>query len=74
MGAPLLALYIAFMLLVAFNRDIAATQLVPGLSVAILLGSLLIAGTWLTTWVYVRWADRYLDEGSRQPRADGPAR
>ena len=71
-SAPLLALYIAFMLVIAFYRDIAATQLVPGVSVAILLGAMLIAATWFTTWLYVHWANRHLDRRIRQLRAGGP--
>ena len=73
MSAPLLVLYIVFMLIIAFYRNIAATQVVPGVSVAILLDALLITGTWLTTWLYVRWANRDLDQGIRQLSAGGPA-
>jgi len=34
------------MLLIVFDRKLARTLLVPGLSVAIPLGSLVIVGTW----------------------------
>ena len=32
-----------------------------GLSVGILLGVLVIIGSWLLTWVYVRWANTHYD-------------
>jgi uncharacterized membrane protein (DUF485 family) len=72
-SAPLLVLYLGFMLLIAFDRKLAATLLVPGLSVAILLGSLVIVGTWFTTWLYVRWTERHLDQQIRELRANRPA-
>ena len=34
---------------------------VPGLSVGILLGTLVIVVSWLLTWGYVRWANDYYD-------------
>jgi uncharacterized membrane protein (DUF485 family) len=36
-------------------------QLVPGLSVGILLGALVIVASWGLTWVYERWANRHYD-------------
>ena len=69
MSAPLFVLYLAFMLLIAFEREIAATLLVRGVTVANLLGSMVIVGTWVTTWLYVRWANRHLDQQIRGLRA-----
>ena len=59
-GAMVL-LYFGFILLVAYGRAILAIQPVPGLSVGILLGALVIVASWLLTWVYVRWANRHYD-------------
>ncbi len=54
-------LYFGFIALVAFGRGILATEVVPGLSLGILLGALVILTSWLLTWVYVWWANRYYD-------------
>lgn len=54
-------LYFGFIAAVAFARDLMAVELVPGLSVGILLGALVIIGAWITTWIYVRWANRHFD-------------
>lgn len=59
-GAMIL-LYFGFILLVAFGRPILATQVIPGLSLGILLGALVIVVSWILTWVYVRWANTYYD-------------
>jgi uncharacterized membrane protein (DUF485 family) len=72
-SAPLLVLYLSFVLLIAFYPNSMAMQLAPGLTVAILLGSLVIIGTWLTTWAYVRWANRHLGRRIRDLRAGGSA-
>jgi len=37
-----------------------ATMVVPGMSVGMLF-VLVIVGAWLTTWIYVRWANAHLD-------------
>ena len=45
---------------VAYARESLGALVVPGLSVGILAGALVIVASWLLTWVYVRWAnDRY---------------
>jgi uncharacterized membrane protein (DUF485 family) len=54
-------LYFGFILLIAFGRDILARRVMPGLSLGILLGALVIMVSWLLTWVYVRWANRHYD-------------
>ena len=53
--------YFGFILLVAYGRALLAVQVVPGLSLGILLGALVIVISWLLTWVYVRWAAVYYD-------------
>jgi uncharacterized membrane protein (DUF485 family) len=53
--------YFGFILLVAYGRPVLAVQVVPGLSLGILLGALVIVVSWLLTWVYVRWAAVHYD-------------
>ena len=55
------AIYFGFISLVAFGRGFLARQIVPGLSVGILLGAFVIVASWLLTWVYVRWANEKYD-------------
>ncbi len=59
-GAVVL-LYFGFIALVAYGRHILAIQVIPGLSLGILLGALVIVGSWILTWVYVRWANAHYD-------------
>jgi uncharacterized membrane protein (DUF485 family) len=59
-GAMVLV-YFGFIALVAYGRPIMAIQLLPGLSLGILFGALVIVASWLLTWVYVRWANRHYD-------------
>jgi len=73
LSVPLIAFYVGFMLLIAFTRNAAAILVVPGVTLAILLAALLIVGTWLTTWLYVRWADRHLAQQAPPPHASKPA-
>lgn len=54
-------LYFGFIFAVAFAKEAIATQVVPGLSIGILLGAMVIVGAWLTTWIYVSWAKRVFD-------------
>lgn len=61
----MIALYFGFILLIAYNRAFLAIRLVPGLSVGILLGALVIVASWLLTWLYVRWANTYYDRELR---------
>ena len=63
-GAMIL-LYFGFIALVAFGRSLLAIQLVPGLSLGILLGALVIVASWVLTWVYVRWANSVYDPAVR---------
>lgn len=37
------------------------TEITIGLTWGIVLGALVIVGAWLTTWVYVAWANRHFD-------------
>jgi uncharacterized membrane protein (DUF485 family) len=58
--ALMILLYFGFIVLVAFARPLLARPVIPGLTLGILLGALVIVASWLLTWVYVRWmADHY---------------
>ncbi|HEU4955041.1 MAG TPA: DUF485 domain-containing protein [Gemmatimonadales bacterium] len=59
--AAMVVLYFGFILLVAYGRPLLAVQVVPGLTLGILLGALVIVCSWILTWVYVRWAATHYD-------------
>jgi uncharacterized membrane protein (DUF485 family) len=59
--AGVVFVYFGFVLLIAWAKPLLGTQLVPGLSIGILLGALVIVISWGLTWVYVRWANRHYD-------------
>ena len=61
LGAVVFTLYFGFILAVAFAKELMARELVPGLSIGILSGALVIVGAWITTWIYVRWANNHFD-------------
>lgn len=62
----MMAIYFGFILLVAYAKGAMGTQLVPGLSLGILLGALVIVAAWVLNWIYVRWANREYDEAIRR--------
>ena len=57
----MMVVYFGFILLVAFNKPLLGTRVVPGLSLGMLLGALVIVAAWALTWVYVRWANTHYD-------------
>ena len=57
----MMAVYFGFILLVAFDKPLLGRVLVPGLSLGMLLGVLVIVAAWILTWVYVRWANTHYD-------------
>jgi uncharacterized membrane protein (DUF485 family) len=59
-GAMVL-LYFGFLALVAYGRVILAIRVLPGLTLGILLGAIVILASWLLTWLYVWWANRHYD-------------
>ena len=61
----MLAVYVGFILLVAFNKPLLGRVLVPGLSLGMLLGVVVIFVAWILTWWYIRWANRHYDESVR---------
>ena len=65
----MVALYFGFILLVAFNKPLLARPVMPGLSLGILAGALVIVLSWILTWTYVRWANRHYDPAVARLRA-----
>ncbi|GEN06331.1 DUF485 domain-containing protein [Myxococcus sp. K38C18041901] len=63
-----LVAYFGFILLVAFNKPLMGQQLVPGLSVGILLGALVIVTAWALTGIYMIWANGKYDRALRELR------
>ena len=57
----MMVLYFGFILLVAYNKPLLARVIVPGLSVGILLGALVIVAAWILMVIYVAWANRHHD-------------
>lgn len=66
--AAMVAVYFGFILLIAYQKPLLGRLVVPGLSVGILLGALVIVATWLLTWIYVWWANTRYDEELRRLR------
>ena len=62
----LLFFYLGFMLLVAYAKQWLATQVIDGLSLALILGALVIVGAWLLAWFYVTWANKHHDTACDQ--------
>jgi uncharacterized membrane protein (DUF485 family) len=59
--AAMIAIYFGFILLIAYDKELLARTIVPGLSIGILLGALVIVASWILTWIYVRWANLHYD-------------
>lgn len=59
--AAMMIIYFGFIVLVAFRPELLATLIVPGLSLGILMGALVIVSAWLLTFIYVRWANTVYD-------------
>jgi len=59
----MMVLYFGFIGLVAFNKPLLATLLIPGLSLGMLIGMFVIVWAWVLIWIYVRWANRDYDAG-----------
>jgi uncharacterized membrane protein (DUF485 family) len=57
----MMVLYFGFILLVAYAKTFLTTLIVPGLSLGILLGALVIVAAWVLILVYVSWANRHYD-------------
>jgi len=59
--AAVVVVYFGFIGAVAFARPALGVLVMPGLSLGILLGALVIVSAWLLTFVYVRWANTRYD-------------
>ena len=59
--AAMMVLYLGFILLVAYAKPLLGLIVVPGLSLGILLGALVIIAAWVLIWIYVRWANTHYD-------------
>ena len=57
----MMVVYFGFILLVAFDKPLLGTPVVPGLSLGMLLGALVILTAWILMWIYVRWANAHYD-------------
>lgn len=57
----MLVTYFGFVLLIAYDKALMGRILVPGLSLGILLGAVVILIAWGLTGLYVRWANRTYD-------------
>ena len=61
LSVAMMAAYFGFILLVAFNKPLLGRALVPGLSIGMLVGAMVIVIAWALTGVYVRWANAHYD-------------
>jgi uncharacterized membrane protein (DUF485 family) len=68
--AVMIVMYSAFILLIAYAKALLTRTVVPGLSVGILLGVLVILVSWLLIWIYARWANTHYDTAIANLRAD----
>lgn len=59
--ALVVVLYFGFIALIAFQKPLMGSLVAPGLSVGILLGSIVILASWALTWAYIRWANKNYD-------------
>jgi len=71
----MLVTYFGFVLLVAYDKPLLGRILMPGLSLGILLGALVILVAWALTGIYVRWANRVYDAELARARVlgEGPS-
>ena len=78
--AAMIVLYFGFIALIAYDKELMARLITPGLSVGIALGALVIVVSWLLTWWYVRWANTRYDvelaalQTDSRPSSAAPAR
>ena len=70
--AAMMAVYFGFTLLVAYDKPLLAREIVPGLSVGILFGALVIVAAWVLVWIYVRWANSHYDSTVARLRGERP--
>ena len=68
LSAAMIVIYFGFMALFAFDKPLLGTILVPGLSLCIVLGPLVIISSFVLCLIYVLWANRVFDAGIRDLR------
>ena len=68
----MVAIYFGFILLVAYNKPLLGRLISPGLTLGVLLGALVIVLSWITTWIYVRWANTHYDKALRELQSMKP--
>jgi uncharacterized membrane protein (DUF485 family) len=61
LSGAMMFIYFGFILLIAFNKPLLGSLVVPGLSLGILLGALVIISAWVLIFIYVRWANNNYD-------------
>jgi uncharacterized membrane protein (DUF485 family) len=71
--AIMTVVYVGFILLIAFDKPLLGTILVPGLSLGLLLGVLMILTAWSLILIYVRWANTHYDHRVSDFRRDRQA-
>jgi uncharacterized membrane protein (DUF485 family) len=71
--AVMTLVYVGFILLIAFDKPLLGTILMPGLSLGILLGVLMILTAWALILIYVRWANTHYDSRVADVRRDRQA-
>lgn len=64
--AAMLVAYFGFILLVAFDKPLMGRLVMPGLSLGILLGVLVILTAWVLTGIYILWANGTYDRALHQ--------
>ena len=69
--AAMTVIYVAFILLIAFDKPLLGRLIAPGLSIGIALGVFVIVAAWALILVYVRWANTHYDHRVDSIRAGG---
>lgn len=64
-------IYFGFILLIAYNKPLLGSLVIPGLSLGILLGALVIVSAWVLIYIYVRWANNTYDRKVSQLQRQG---
>ncbi|AVH72516.1 DUF485 domain-containing protein [Nostoc sp. 'Lobaria pulmonaria (5183) cyanobiont'] len=62
LSGAMMFIYFGFILLIAFNKPLLGSLVIPGLSLGILLGALVIVSAWILIFIYVRWANSSYDD------------
>lgn len=59
--AVMVLIYFGFLALIAWQKPLLGRLILPGLTLGIALGALVIVSCWVLTWIYVRWANTHYD-------------